>query len=214
MIRINLLGVSKSKGKRGGAPAAVSSSSMGIGMPSSGSPMIKVAAAIIVLGVLNGGYWFVLDKQKRDIATQMSVAERKNRELSEVKAHYLERQREAENYKRRVDVIDQLRNAQSGPVNLMNTVGDTVNKTEAVWLNTMKDSGSNIDLEGYALSSDAVANLIANLQKTGYFKSVEIKESAQDSSIKEMQAFLFTLTCEKGSGTVTPDKAAAVKAKS
>jgi len=216
MIRINLLGVSKSKGKRGGAQAtASSSSSMGLGMPSSGSPMIKVAAAIIVLGVLNGGYWFVLDKQKRDIATQMSVAERKNRELSEVKAHYLERQREAENYKRRVDVIDQLRNGQSGQVvNLMNTVGDTVNKTEAVWLNTMKDSGSNIDLEGYALSSDAVANLIANLQKTGYFKSVEIKESAQDSSIKEMQAFLFTLTCEKGSGTVTADKAAAVKAKS
>ena len=211
MIRINLLGVSKTKGKRGGAPAAASVS---MGMPSSGSPMMKVAAAIIVLGVVNGGYWFVLDKQKRDIATQMSTAERKNRELSEVKARYLERQREAENYKRRVDVIDQLRNAQSGPVNLMNTVGDTVNKTEAVWLNTMKDSGSNIDLEGYALSSDAVANLIANLQKTGYFKSVEIKESAQDSSIKEMQAFLFTLTCEKGSGTAAGDKGGAGKAKS
>jgi len=175
--------------------------------------MMKVAAAMIVLGVLNGGYWFVLDKQKRDIANQMAVAERKNRELSEVKARYMERQREAENYKRRVDVIDQLRNAQAGPVNLMNTVGDTVNKTEAVWLNTMKDSGANIDLEGYALSSDAVATLIANLQKTGYFKSVEIKESAQDSSIKEMQAFLFTLTCEKGSGNATADKAAG-KAKS
>ncbi len=209
MIRINLLGVNKSKGKRGGAQAASSSPmSMGMGMPSSGSPMVKVAAAVIALGVLNGGYWFVLDKQKRDVASQMAVAERKNRELSEVKARYLERQREAENYKRRVDVIDQLRNAQSGPVNLMNTVGDTINKTEAVWLNTMKDSGANIDLEGYALSSDAVANLIANLQKTGYFKSVEIKESAQDASVKEMQAFLFTLTCEKGSGNAAADKAA------
>ena len=209
MIRINLLGVNKSKGKRGGAQAASSSPmSMGMGMPSSGSPMVKVAAAVIALGVLNGGYWFVLDKQKRDVASQMAVAERKNRELSEVKARYLERQREAENYKRRVDVIDQLRNAQSGPVNLMNAVGDTINKTEAVWLNTMKDSGANIDLEGYALSSDAVANLIANLQKTGYFKSVEIKESAQDASVKEMQAFLFTLTCEKGSGNAAADKAA------
>ena len=214
MIRINLLGVNKSKGKRGGVQAATSSPmSMGMGMSSSGSPMVKVAAAVIVLGVLNGGYWFVLDQQKRDIASQMAVAERKNRELSEVKARYMERQREAENYKRRVDVIDQLRNAQSGPVNLMNTVGDTINKTEAVWLNTMKDSGANIDIEGYALSSDAVANLIGNLQKTGYFKSVEIKESAQDASIKEMQAFLFTLTCEKGSGNAAADKAAG-KAKS
>ena len=181
---------------------------MGMSMSSSGSPMVKVAAAVIILAVLNGGYWFVLDKQKRDVATQMALAERKNRELSEVKARYMERQREAENYKRRVDVIDQLRSAQAGPVNLMNTVGDTVNKTEAVWLNTMKDSGANIDLEGYALSSDAVATLIANLQKTGYFKSVEIKESAQDATIKEMQAFLFTLTCEKGSANAANDKAA------
>jgi|SRR5450432_402537 len=192
MIRINLLGVAKTKGKRG-SPTAVSAP-MGDG----GSILVKALAAMIVIAIVNGGYWFVLDKQKRDIATQMAVAERKNRELSDVKARYMERQREAENYKRRVDVIDQLRADQAGPVNLMNTVGDTVNKTEAVWLNTMKDQGAAIDIEGYALSSDAVATLIANLQKTGFFKNVEIKETAQDSSIKEMQAFLFTLTCEKG----------------
>jgi type IV pilus assembly protein PilN len=193
MIRINLLGVQKAKGKRG-SPTAAAAPSMGEG----GSILVKALAAMIVIAIINGGYWFVLDKQKRDIATQMSAAERKNRELSDVKARYMERQREAENYKRRVDVIDQLRANQAGPVNLMNTVGDTVNKTEAVWLNTMKDQGPSIDIEGYALSSDAVATLIANLQKTGYFKNVEIKETAQDPSIKEMQAFLFTLTCEKG----------------
>ena len=195
MIRINLLGVAKTKGKRGSPTAAAPS--MGEG----GSLLVKALAAMIAIAVFNGGYWFVLDKAKRDIAAQMTVAERKNRELSDVKARYMERQREAENYKRRVDVIDQLRAGQAGPVNLMNTVGDTVNKTEAVWLNTMKDAGASIDIEGYALSSDAVATLIANLQKTGYFKNVEIKETAQDASIKEMQAFLFTLTCEKGSGT-------------
>jgi len=195
MIRINLLGIAKGKGKRG-SPTAVAAP-MGEG----GSVLVKALAAMIAVAILNGGYWFVLDKQKRDIATQMAVAERKNRELSDVKARYMERQREAENYKRRVDVIDQLRAGQNGPnnpVNLMNTVGDTVNKTEAVWLNTMKDQGPSIDIEGYALSSDAVASLIANLQKTGYFKNVEIKETSQDASIKEMQAFLFTLTCEKG----------------
>jgi len=201
MIRINLLGVQKAKGKRG-SPTAAAAPSMGEG----GSILVKALAAMIAIAIINGGYWFVLDKQKRDIETQMQVAERKNRELSDVKARYMERQREAENYKRRVDVIDQLRANQAGPASLMNTVGDTVNKTEAVWLNTMKDVGPSIDIEGYALSSDAVATLIANLQKTGYFKNVEIKETSQDSSIKEMQAFLFSLTCEKGP---TPSSASA-----
>jgi Tfp pilus assembly protein PilN len=128
----------------------------------------------------------------------MEVALRKNAELADVKARYLERQREAENYKRRVDVIDQLRAAQAGPVNLLNTIGQTVNGTEAVWLNSMKDQGSSVDIDGMALSTDAVASLIANLQKTGFFKSVEIKETYQDETIKDMQAFQFTLTCEKG----------------
>jgi Tfp pilus assembly protein PilN len=98
-----------------------------------------------------------------------------------------------------VDVIDGLRAAQSGgPVNLMAMLGQTVNNTEAVWLSKMDDSGPSVNLEGMALSADAVANLIANLQKTGYFKNVEIKETFQDETIKDMQAFQFTLTCEKG----------------
>ncbi len=96
-------------------------------------------------------------------------------------------------------MIDQLRASQSGyPMNLLNTVGDTVSSTEEVWLSTMKDQGANISIEGMALSTDAVANLIANLQKTGYFKNIEIKETYQDESVKDMQAFQFTLTCEKG----------------
>jgi Tfp pilus assembly protein PilN len=55
-----------------------------------------------------------------------------------------------------------------------------------------------VDIEGMALSTDAVAALIENLQKTGYFKTIEIKETYQDETYKEMQAFWFSLTCEKG----------------
>ena len=36
----------------------------------------------------------------------METAEEKNRELAEVKARFMERQTQAKNYKRRVDVID------------------------------------------------------------------------------------------------------------
>lgn len=192
MIRINLLGAPKPKSKRGGSSAVVEMN-VGGGV----SPLIKVAAVLSIAAVVNAGYWYRLDKQKQKIQQQMTEATRKNQELSQVKARYLERQRQAENYKRRVDVIDQLRAGQTGPVNLLNMVGSTVNNTEAVWLNTMKDSGNTIDIEGLALSQDAVANLITNLQKTGYFRAVEIKETYQDDSVKDMQAFLFTLSCEK-----------------
>jgi Tfp pilus assembly protein PilN len=193
MIRINLLGTQKGKNKRSAGASAAAVMEVG----DVGSPKMKILVVLLLAGVVNLGYWYQLDKQHRDIVAKMQVAEQKNRELADVKARYLERQREAENYKRRVDVIDQLRAAQSGPVNLLNTIGATVNSTEAVWLNTMKDTGPSVDIEGMALSTDAVASLIANLQKTGYFKNIEIKETYQDDTFKEMQAFNFTLTCEK-----------------
>jgi len=193
MIRINLLGAPKPKNKRSAVPAV--NFEMSMGQP--GSPKIKIIAVLLLAGAFNGMYWYRLDRESQSLAKQMQQAEQKNRELADVKARYLERQREADNYKRRVDVIDQLRASQAGPVELLNTIGDTINGTEAVWLNTMKDLGANVDIEGMALSTDAVAALIHNLEKTGRFSSIEIKETYQDDSFKDMQAFQFTLTCTK-----------------
>jgi Tfp pilus assembly protein PilN len=195
MIRINLLENSKGKNKRaGGSAAAMPTMEMG----DLGSPKLKVLVVLLVAGLMNFGYWYRLDRQAKSIASQMQTAEQKNRELSDVKARFLERQTQANNYKRRVDVIDSLRAGQAGPVNLLAMLGQTVNGTEAVWLSKMDDNGASVNLEGTALSTDAVASLIANLQKTGFFKNVEIKETFQDDAIKDMQAFQFTLTCEKG----------------
>ena len=192
MIRINLLGTTKPKARHAAANTAV-----GMEVGDVGSPRVKILLVLVVAIVVNAGWWYWLDKQRQDIATKMAKAEQENHALADVKARYMERQREADNYKRRVDVIDQLRANQLGPVKLLNMIGDTVNGTEAVWLDSMKDQGANVDIQGMALSTDAVANLINNLQKTGYFRNVEIKETYQDDSIKEMQAFQFTLTCEK-----------------
>jgi Tfp pilus assembly protein PilN len=194
MIKINLLETAKGKGRRGGSSPVMPTMEMG----DMGSPKLKVLVIIVIVGLVNLGYWYRLDHLSKEIDAKMRVAEQKNRELADVKARFLERQNQANIYKRRVDVIDGLRQNQTGPVNLMAMMGETVNGTEAVWLSKMDDQGANVNLEGTALSTDAVANLIANLQKTGFFKNVEIKETYQDEQIKEMQAFQFTLTCEKG----------------
>jgi Tfp pilus assembly protein PilN len=192
MIRINLLASPKPKGKKG---PAVNMPSFEVG--NLGGPMLQTAAVLLIAGAVNGGIWYQLDREQKAIEVKTRVAEQKNRELADIKVRFLERQRQADSYKRRVDVIDQLRANQSGPVNLLSTIGDTINGTEAVWLNSMLDQGNSVAIDGTALSSDAVANLISNLQKTGYFRNIEIKESFQDEAVKDMQAFQFTLTCEK-----------------
>ncbi|MGB6386339.1 MAG: PilN domain-containing protein [Terriglobales bacterium] len=192
MIRINLLGSPKPKGKKG---PAISMPSFELG--NLGGPVVQVAAVLLIAGALNYGYWYQIDREKKSIEVQSRLAEQKNRELADIKVKYMERQKQADSYKRRVDVIDQLKANQTGPLSLLAMIGDTVNGTEAVWLNSMQDQGASVAIDGTALSSDAVANLISNLQKTGFFKNIEIKESYQDEGVKDMQAFQFTLTCEK-----------------
>ena len=202
MIKINLLENSKGKGKRGSSGPSMPAMEMG----DMGSPKLKILVIMVIVGLGNLVYWYRLDHLSKEIDQKVKVAEQRNRELADVKAKFLDRQNQANIYQRRVDVIKQLHDGQTGPVNLMAMMGETINNTEAVWLNRMDDQGTSVNLEGTALSTDAVANLIANLQKTGFFRNVEIKETFQDEQVKEMQAFQFTLTCDKAAGENQPGK--------
>ena len=190
MIKINLLGTPSSKHGKGAAMPV---------MPTDGpSPLFAILIVLVLAGFGNGTWYMMLDKKSKQIQQDIANADQTQKRLAQVKVAYLEKQRQADLYKRRVDVIDQLRANQSGPASMLATLGDTVNSTEAVWLSKMNDSGTSIDLTGTALSNNAVANLISNLKKTGLFKNVEIKETVQDATVKDFQAFNFTLTCEKG----------------
>jgi len=199
MIKINLLGVPKPKrGKRSGGGAAPEMGGGGEGM----NPLIPLVLAALVCA--GGVYYFYNAQVKRaeTIAQQKTVAERENRALAEVKATFERKQHEAENYRRRVEVIDQLRAAQAGPVSLLTLVGDTVNATDAVWLGKLTDESGNIKIEGTALNVHAIANLMNNLQKTGYFKTVEMTESIQDDQkVADIAAFNFMITCEVNKAT-------------
>ena len=190
MIRINLSGAARPKGKRA---AAATPEFAGEGP----SPVVFVLIGLVLIVAINGGAWWYLTGQAKSLETKMAAADKQYQDLQATKARVDQKQKLADDIKRRTDVIDKLRKEQSGPVELLSTVGDTINSTDAIWLATMKDDGSNLNLEGVAFSPHAVANLMANLKRTGYFRSVELKEAIQDETVKDMQAFNFTIICEK-----------------
>jgi len=72
MIRINLLGSPKPKGKSNAGSA--------VGMPSFemgnlGGPVMQVAAVLLIAGAVNAGYWYKLDREKTTIEAQSRLAE-------------------------------------------------------------------------------------------------------------------------------------------
>jgi len=191
MIRINLLGVPRpKKGKRGSAAAP--------SMPGEGPNIMMLMVVGVVIGA---GVFFYLYNDANKVATKlaadMATANQEGVQLASVKVKYEQRKKEAEAFEKRVKVIDQLRAEQAGPVTLLNTIGDSVNNTDAVWLSEMTETAGALNIEGTALSTVAVANLMTTIKRTGYFKNVDFKITSQDPASKEMTAFTFTLTCEK-----------------
>src|SRR5215470_10595278 len=196
MIRINLSSLAPQK-KRGGGRRAPSMPT--ISVPGEGSSTVVLVLIVFgLLGLAIAISYVYLDRQAAQLKKDMDVAEAENRRLAEVKAKYEASKKKADMFERRVKVIDDLKEKQSGPTKLLDLVAETVNKTDAVWLNSVTSDGKNLVFIGMALSPDSVADLMANLRKTGSFKSVEIKETSQDQSVKEVQAFRFELICEIG----------------
>ncbi|HEY7403725.1 MAG TPA: PilN domain-containing protein [Candidatus Angelobacter sp.] len=192
MIRINLLGVPKKTSRGGGRRAPSVSVPGGEGSSTVVLGVVFLGALVVLIGLAQVWVQHEHDALEKDL----QKAQQENMRLAEVKAKYEASKRKADIVERRVRVINDLKAAQAGPVNLLNMVADTVNSTDAIWLETMTSDGKTVNFTGMALSPNAVADLMANLRKTNVFKTVEIKETLQDSSVKEVEAFKFELNCE------------------
>jgi len=194
MIRINLSSLAPPKTKRGRRGAAPT-----VTVPGEGPSTLVMTLLVFLVFAVGMYLWYraiTIETTRLQQDLQKAIAE--NQRLADVKAKYEASKRKADLFERRVKIIDDLKAAQKGPIDMLDMVATTVNKTDAVWLESMTSDGKNVDFIGMALSPDAVADLMANLRKTGAFKSVEIKETSQDQSIKEVQAFKFELICEIG----------------
>ncbi len=207
MIRINLLGGPKPK--RGRRPVVAARVSLG-----EGPSVLMVGVLVFAIALAGNGLWFW--KLKHDavkIQNDIEAAEARITHLQQVKALYEEREKQRQQYAKRLDVIHQLQKNQMGPSTLLNMVAGTVNKSDEVWLSSVNDEATAVKFKGVALSVHAVAAFMRNLQNTGQFKSVEIKSSFQDEQVKDMQAFVFELTCEKQPQTPPSTAAQAQPAK-
>jgi type IV pilus assembly protein PilN len=190
MIRINLLGTAKPKKK----------ARRGFAMPQitmeGPSPLLAGLAILVFAGAGIFFYHMQLERTHEKLQNQIADANRQIASMMRVKQAYLERQKDYDAFKRRFDIIDQLRAQQGGPVTLLNNVSATVNSTDGVWLLDLRDDGTSVALDGVALGPDNVAKLMTNLRNSGYFKNVELHETVQEDNQK-IQTFSFSLVCEK-----------------
>jgi type IV pilus assembly protein PilN len=170
MIKINLL----SEGKRTAVRKAAKTPSVLQGQ--------DIGLWLLAVGLLLGvaavaGYWWKLngdiDTQKTEIAAANQEVERLAAVIKEVE-DYKHKKAELE---RKIKLINDLKLNQRGPVRLMDHISRAL--PELLWLDKMTMHPNDIEIEGRAFNTNAVANFIENLDKVPEFEEPTLKTTDQ-----------------------------------
>lgn len=200
MIRINLLGQPRPKARRPAVP-----------LEATRRVVMLVLSLVVGFGVLLLHYTQMgadLDKRQR----HMADLRREKARLEQLKEQVEAFQKQKAILQQRIAIIEELQRNRTGGQELLDVIGNTVARTDSLWLTTMNRKGNELTIEGSAGSIVAVANFITQMKRSGYFKRIEIKESRQDEHNTAATIFLFTLSAEFAlPGTQPPFPAAAKK---
>jgi type IV pilus assembly protein PilN len=182
MIRINLLAVEK--------PVAKTGRKFTFNV---GDKVGQIAALFVLLAC--GGYiaWDYIAIQREDarLHEELLAARAEKARLAPVLKEVERFDSRKKELQQRVGLIEELRRNQPGPVHMLDQLSRSL--PDRLWLNDLKQTGDDVQLDGKTSSLSALADFVANLEASGYFaRPVEIISSEEEKS-KDSDLIRFTV---------------------
>jgi len=204
MIRINLLGRSRPKAARTTVP-----------LEATLQYVLLAIALVVSFGALYGHY-LLLDRENTKIVAHIQKQTGEKARLEQLKQQVDNFEKQRAVLQQRIGVIEGLQRNRTGGQELLEAIANTVSRTDTLWLTSVDRKGDALTINGSAGSINAVANYITQLKRSGYFQTVEIKESHQDQANAAVQVFVFSLSAQFGlspsAGAAPPATGAAAPA--
>lgn len=129
---------------------------------------------LIIIGLVGLGlviafvYWFInnrtLAHRQEEVVQRKAEADKLEAIIKEVE----EFQRRKDSLQNRINLINQLKQNQKGPVRIMDQISKDL--PDLVWLDKMNVSGGLISLGGRGLNPNAIANFVENVKNDPYFE--------------------------------------------
>lgn len=148
---------------------------------------ILIVGLLLVGAILGGGYWFL---QKRTLDSRKETVEQRKREAEKLESiikDVEEYQKRKDSLQNRIDLINQLKQNQRGPVRVMDRISQDL--PDLVWLDNMSIAGGRVTVNGRALNPNAVANFVENIKKDDYFEEPEVGAVSQVSATPLVYSF-------------------------
>ncbi|HYU26291.1 MAG TPA: PilN domain-containing protein, partial [Thermoanaerobaculia bacterium] len=182
MIKINLVREGRTVRGAGAAPTGPAIAAGGSNLNN-----ILVIAAILLGALIAGGWWFLKNstlKEKQEmVANKQAEADRLQAIIKQVD-DYTKRK---ESLQKRIDLINQLKQNQKGPVKIMDRVSQDL--PDLVWLDRMTMSGGLVTIGGRGLNPNAIANFVDNVKNDPLFEEPELSSVAQISAVPPVYGF-------------------------
>jgi len=176
LIKINL--VREGRAVRGaGAPAAVPGVAAAAG-PGNLNNILVISIALLGL-VISLGYWLYA---KRNLANTVATMDQRKLEAQKLESAINavnDFQKKKDSLQKRIDLINQLKQNQKGPVRIMDQVSRDL--PDLVWLDDMKIAGGHINLNGRGLNPNAIALFVANVKQDPFFEEPQVGTVTQQS---------------------------------
>ena len=161
MIRINLLGVDRTKARK--APAF-----------DVGQQLTLLCSLILVAGALGIGWWYwTLNGEATRVEAEIAAAQREQARLASLLTEVTQFEAQRAQLQQRVRLIEELRAGQSVPVQILDHVSRSI--PEMLWLTEMDQTGAALTIQGRSTTLMGVSRLVGNLGSSDLLvKPIEI----------------------------------------
>jgi Tfp pilus assembly protein PilN len=199
MIKINLLGVAPPPTKAAPGPPATKV-----------FQAVTFVGALIVSFAIVGVIYKIWSNQVAELEQRLKQEKIRQSELAGVKAQNEKYQQRLKDLETRINTIQALQNSRVGPVEMMSTLGNVVNRTSDVYLYTLAPAADRILLKGQSGTVDSMANFLGYLKNSGYFQNVQLQQFYEDDQHARVN-YKFTMDClfKSPTGAVTAPAPAA-----
>jgi type IV pilus assembly protein PilN len=203
LIKINLVREGRAVRGAGASPQAAAMSAAAGGTGASNINNILIVG-ILFLGLIgSAAYWLWEKRQLKErqdiVADRTAEAQKLESIIKEVDDY----QKRKDNLQKRIDLINQLKQNQKGPVRIMDQISRDL--PDLVWLDTMDVTSGRISLSGRGLNPNAIALFIENVKNDPYFEEPSVGRLTQVPGPQTVYSFdmnfAFTYQPKNAAGT-------------
>lgn len=142
---------------------------------------IFLAGGLILGIVVAGGWWFIENRKLADRQEAVARNQDEAKRLDQIIKEVADYQTQKESLQKRIDLINQLKQNQKGPVRLMDRISQDL--PDLVWLDKMTVSGGLVTVDGRALNPNAIANFVESIKNDPMFEEPDLGNVTQLSAV-------------------------------